>query len=152
MSWRPGMPGGYRVPNSVYALLWLAVLIPAAILVLSAIGWLIPELGALFRVIGGLGTWDEAALLLPSLTGRRLPRVPVTLRAVLGFLRRRVRGSAPRQFTFDTRQRFEIRTDLEFDSYSNVVTVKRRVERPGLLEPNVQYLVNDYGLTEAGAP
>ncbi|MDJ0894820.1 MAG: hypothetical protein QNJ92_06730 [Alphaproteobacteria bacterium] len=146
MSWRPGMPGGYRTPNSVYALLWLAVLIPAAIIVLSAIGWLIPEIGALFRVIGGLGTWDEAALLLPGLAGRRLPRFVSPLRAVLGFLPRRKRGSLP------SRPRFDMRTDLEFDSYSNVVTVKRRVERPGLLEPNVQYLVNDYGLTAVGQP
>lgn len=146
MSWRPGMPGGYRTPNSVYALLWLAVLIPAAILVLSAIGWLIPGLGSVFKAIGSMGTWDEAALLLPGLAGRRLPRFVSPLRAVLGFLRRRKRGGLP------SRPRFDTRTDLEFDSYSNVVTVKRRVERPRSLEPNVQYLVNDYGLTEAGAP
>ncbi len=144
MSWRPGMPGGYRVPNPVYSLLMILVGLAVAIAGLSTLGALIPGLGSVFQAIGSMGTWDDAALLLPGLAGRRLPRVAITLRAVLGFWRRGRRESAL--------PAFDVQTDLELDSYSNVVTVKRRVERPRLLEPNVQYLVNDYGLTAVGQP
>ena len=149
---RCGITAGYRVPDGVHAMLWLIGILVAFVVVFGGLGRLIPELGALLRFIGSMGTWDEAALLLPGLTGRRLPRFRLTPRAVLGFWRRWVRGSTPRRFTFDERQRFEVQTDLELDSYSNWVTVKRRLDPPFRLADRRQYLVNDYGLTEAGLP